>query len=114
MLRDPPLPRNGLPRPTSGVEVDLINPTPCPLLSIPLPRKSTAKLGQRGLAKFGWLRTLKKSARNCILSRSVSFVSFTTEKSQFLNVGPFNEFRPTLPKCWPVGSAELQVPNPAS
>src|SRR5256885_688575 len=114
MLRDPPLPRDGLTRPTSGAEVDLISPTPCPLLSIPFPRKSTPKLGQNGLAKLGWLRMLKKSARSCMFNLSVILVSLTTEKSQFLNVGPLSALRPRLPKCWPVGSARLQVPSPAS
>src|SRR5437763_556628 len=110
MLRDPPLPRNGLPKPTSGVDVLLVNPIPRQLVGSggmlqvqvrPLAAKSTRKPGQSGLAKFGWFRILKKLARNCMLRRSVNFVSFTIEKSQFLKVGPFREFRPTLPKCCP-------------
>src|SRR3954468_13114126 len=110
MLREPPLPKNGLPRPTSGVEVDLMSPLPRPstpvsggvlqLQVIPLARKSTANPGHSGLAKLGWFRMLKKSARSCMFTFSVSFVSFTTEKSQFLKVGPFRALRPRLPKCW--------------
>src|SRR5271165_1934665 len=40
-----------------------------------------------GALKFGWLRMLKNSARNCILKRSLSWNSLKVEKSKRWNPG---------------------------
>src|SRR6185503_1469282 len=57
VVRGPPPPRNGLPRPTSGVAVIGRNPTPRPVAgSMPLLRKSTPKLGSSGFEKLARLK----------------------------------------------------------
>ena len=56
------------------------------------------KLGSSGLEKFGWLRRLKNSARNCKFTCSPRFVSLKAEKLNSLKLGPLSEFRPRLPK----------------
>ena len=57
-----------------------------------------------GGPKFGWFRMLKNSARNCNMPpspRKPNFVSFTKEKSQFLEGGPGMISRPDVPS-WPM------------
>src|SRR5438128_9513612 len=119
MFLGPPPPRNGLPMPTSGVATGFRNPvpvsSPCVALTVgtnaePLLKKSTAKFGKVGFVKFGWLNTLKKSARNCMFTCSPKCVFFTIDQSKFLNVGPMKALRPTLPKCC---EPETHPPAPA-
>src|SRR5579872_1271409 len=59
-----------------------------------------------GCAKFGWLKILKVSARNCALRRSVMRVSLYKATSRFSNPGPTRRFRPMLPK--PAGTWKRQ------
>src|SRR5579864_2646106 len=100
MFLGPPPPRNGLPLPTSGVAVIGIDPIPRPLASGSPPfRKSTAKAGNSGLLKFGWLKILKKSTRNCAATFSENLKFLANEKSNCLKVGPRKAFLPRLPKC---------------
>src|SRR6266853_2029985 len=64
--------------------------------------------------KFGWFGKLKNSARNCSTPASPknpSFVSFTTEKSQFLSGGPVRILRPAVPN-WPIVSEQFVSPGP--
>jgi hypothetical protein len=70
-----------LPIPTSGVTVIGKKPIPRPVASMPLKLASAEKPGSNGDEKFGWLKKLKISARNCSLTRSVIFVVLKTEKS---------------------------------
>src|ERR1700704_1318391 len=54
-----------------------------------------------GMAKLGWFRKLNISARNCTLPcspKNGSAVSFTTEKSHTLSLGPRNMSRDELPR----------------
>src|SRR5579871_4267661 len=67
---------------------------------------SPMKLGNSGLEKFGWLRRLKNSARNCKFTCSPRFVSLKAEKLNSLKLGPLSEFRPRLPK-WRVPGMQL-------
>src|SRR4051812_32275490 len=67
---------------------------------------SPIKLGRSGLEKFGWLRILKNSARNCRFTFSLMNVSLKTEKLNSLKLGPFSELRPRLPK-WRVPAMQL-------
>src|ERR1700731_368889 len=69
--------------------------------TLPFVCRSTRKLGRVGLEKLGWLKRLKMSARNCMLSRSFNFVSLASEKSKFLKSGPTKALRPRLPKWKP-------------
>ena len=65
--------------------------------------------------KFGWFRTLKNSARNSSMPpspRNPSFVSFTSEKSQFLSGGPVRILRPAVPN-WPIVFEQFVNPGPA-
>src|SRR5215470_13767316 len=50
-----------------------------------------------GLLKLTLLNTLKNSARNCILTRSVSFVSLIRPRSVLKNLGPRRMFLPEFP-----------------
>src|ERR1700676_2578329 len=96
MARLPPDPSTGLLAAVSGVA----NATPKLLpdgLLLPAPFTP-------GVAKLGWLRTLKISARNCALRISRKENSFVTETSQFLNPEPRKMLRPAVPNC-PVGGA---------
>ena len=64
MFRGPPPPMKGLPMPTSGVTVMGRKPVPRPVTGSIDEVMSAAKLGKRGLEKFGWLKMLKTSARS--------------------------------------------------
>src|SRR2546423_1036064 len=48
----------------------------------------------RGFSQFAWLRTLKNSARNCSLKRSVMPKSFNRPESRFQKFGPWTMLRP--------------------
>ena len=74
MLRGPPVPITGLAPATSGVAVLLPN-----ILGA---LRSLLKRTP-GLAKFGWFKILKNSARNWMLTRSVALKVLASEKSQF-------------------------------
>src|SRR5207245_8696929 len=50
-----------------------------------------------GSLKWAWLKALKNSARNCILSRSPNAKSFKTPKSQFWKPGPSRMLLPEFP-----------------
>jgi hypothetical protein len=50
-----------------------------------------------GLVKFGWLKMLKMSARNCIVTLSVMAKFFIPERSNWKYAGPRRELRPTVP-----------------
>src|SRR5690242_12396268 len=98
MERGPPEPTAGLAAATSGVAQPQpkgwtegsFNPNPfCP---------------PYGFAKFGWLKMLKNSTRNCRRLVSPKWKFFATEKSKFLKPVSGNMFRPMLPK-WPRGGA---------
>src|ERR1700730_3032544 len=50
-----------------------------------------------GFSKFGWLKMLKMSARNCSVNLSVMAKFFASERSSWQNRGPRRELRPTVP-----------------
>jgi len=93
---------------------------PCVVVICPAPPSGDSENGPRsfeapanipadGGPKFGWFMMLKNSARNCNIPpspRNPNFVSFTKEKSQFLEGGPGMISRPEVPN-WPI------VQNPA-
>jgi hypothetical protein len=59
------------------------------LLKLPDPEIATTPLPPKfGALKFGWLKMLKISARNCRRKRSLSGMSLKIEKSSLLNPGP--------------------------
>src|SRR5258705_5239709 len=60
---------------------------------------SAAKPGKIGLAKLGWSRMLKNSARRTRFTRSVMAVFLKIEKLNSLKDGPRSELRRRLPKC---------------
>src|SRR5580704_6969423 len=65
-----------------------------------------------GGPKFGWFRILNISARNWIRPaspRNPTFVSFTSEKSQFLKCGPGMISRPEVPS-WPIVQGQPAPP----
>ena len=72
---------NGFPMPTSGVTVIGRNPFPSPVVESIDDVKSAAKLGSKGLEKFGGLKMLNTSARSCSRNLSVIAVSLKIEKS---------------------------------
>src|SRR5579859_126644 len=60
--------------------------------------------------KEGWLKALKNSARNCVLTRSVILVFLIAARSQLLNPGPYTTPRPEVPKC-PLATAQAPLLN---
>src|SRR5882724_10293533 len=52
----------------------------------------------RGFSQFAWFKTLKNSARNCSLKRSVRPKSFRRPEARFQKFGPCTILRP-LPCC---------------
>ena len=52
---------------------------------------------RRGWSKFGWLKMLKMSARNCIVTLSVMAKFFIPERSNWKYAGPRRALRPTVP-----------------
>ena len=67
-----------------------------------------------GSLRFTRLKMLKNSARNCSVPASPSnpsFVSFATEKSQFLKAGPLRIFLPAVPN-WPTVPEQFVKPGP--
>src|ERR1041384_8703699 len=69
------------------------------------PRKLSGKL------KFGWLKRLKASARNCRFTRSVKWVFFTSDAFTLLNPGPSRIFLPALPNVPGAEKANAAVLN---
>src|SRR6185437_554341 len=55
------------------------------------------QIPRSGVAKFGWFRMLKISARNCSFAFSPNGQFFIPEKSHWKNPGPRRLLRPTLP-----------------
>ena len=70
-----------------------------------------ALAGPLGSEKFAWLRTLKNSARNWAVRRSLIFVSFTTDKSQFLKPRSRKMLRPELPTVPNAGGVRAELPT---
>src|SRR5260370_17785170 len=101
MLRGPPVTIPGFAAATSGV----LKMKPKEVGS-----EGSTKPWVLGFAKCGWLRTLKNSARNWTLTRSVRLVALTTEKSQLSNRGPRNGFRPAFPKVPNAGGVSTEDP----
>src|SRR5208282_232419 len=85
-------------RPAPAVDGSLKPPVPKPFCP------------PNGLAKLGWLRRLKNSARNCTFSRSPSFQPLATEKSQFLKPESRNRLRPMVPKLPRAGGIITELP----
>src|ERR1700690_1231340 len=63
-----------------------------------------------GLAKLGWLKRLKNSARNCILKRSLKLKFFMAEKSTFLKPKSRKRLRPMVPKVPDAGGVMTEFP----
>src|SRR5438034_1037130 len=61
----------------------------------------------RGFSQLVWFRTLKNSARNCSLTRSVRPKFFNSPESRFQKLGPWTMLRP-LPFC-PGGGMQKNV-----
>src|ERR1039458_7166146 len=104
MARLPPDPMTGLAEATSGVAHPQpngradgsFNPNPfCP---------------PYGLAKLGWLKMLKNSARNWARSRSPKCQFLATEKSKFQKPVSRKVFRPMLPNCPNGGGIMTELP----
>src|SRR5260370_17835991 len=72
---------------------------------------SAINAGRNGLAKLGWLRMLKNSARNCAFSFSVIAVFLYSARSHCLKVGPRRASRPRLPKCRVPGTQSEAEPD---
>src|ERR1700745_1640163 len=93
MERLPPEPITGFDAAASGVA----QPQPKPVARtegsfIPKPF-----CPPNGFAKLGWLRTLKNSARNWAVRRSLNFQFLATEKSQLRKPVSRNVLRPIAP-----------------
>src|ERR1019366_6850081 len=88
--RAPPVPRTGLGAAWSG----LLQQQPKFVLE---GSSKPAPAGPLGLVKIGWLRTLKNSARNWVVRRSLNIKFFTTDTSQFLNPESRKMLRVALP-----------------
>src|SRR5271169_2639273 len=72
-----------------------------------------------GLARFTWLRKLKKSARNSMSLDSAKRNRLVMAKSTFTWLGPRRQLRPTIPRSVPVADAtaiprELGMASPLS
>src|ERR1700751_4369386 len=94
MERLPPEPITGFDAATSGVA----QPQPKPVARTEGSFIPNPFCPPNGFAKFGWLRTLKNSARNCAVRRSLNFQFLATEKSQLRNPVSRNVLRPIVPK----------------
>src|SRR5579859_6997706 len=69
------------------------------------PRKISGRL------KFGWLRVLKASARNCSVALSANLVFFTSARFTVCSEGPVRMLRPEFPNVPNGGSANADVLN---
>src|ERR1043166_1490171 len=69
------------------------------------PRKLSGRL------KFGCLKRLKASARNCSFTVSVKLVFFTSDTFTLSNPGPSRIFLPALPNVPGAGNANAAVLN---
>src|SRR5215472_8964797 len=108
MARLPPEPITGFDAATSGVAHEHPNP--------PAPGTEGSLRPQpfwppNGLAKFGWLKILKNSARNCTLTRSPKWKSFVVEKSVFRKPKSRNVLRPMVPKLPGAGGVITDFPS---
>src|SRR5580704_3703466 len=63
-----------------------------------------------GLANVTWFRTLKISALNCTVSRSLNLNSLVNEKSQFLYPPSRKVLRPALPMVPYAGGTRTDLP----
>src|SRR5438105_13433449 len=92
MARLPPEPITGFDAATSGVaHAQAKEPVEGSLCAQPF-------CPPNGLAKLGWFKILKNSARNCAPKRSVNFQFLATEKSQSWNPVSRKMLRPAVPK----------------
>lgn len=61
-----------------------------PLVKLVAPEIATTPLPPNpGALKFGWLRMLKNSVRNCAENRSLIAMALNSERSRRWNPGPF-------------------------
>src|SRR5580704_16020320 len=97
MARAPPEPSTALEEAVSGVAVTHPSPTPGPAVEGLRLQPAPPPTEFPGLTNSGWLRTLKTSARNCAVRRSLNLNDFVTEKSMFRKFGPRNGRRGKLP-----------------
>src|ERR1700678_40897 len=65
----------------------------------------------KGLAKLGWLRRLKNSARNCAPNLSLNLQVFPTEKSQSRYPESRKMLRPMVPKVPKAGGSSIEFPS---
>src|SRR5260370_33572055 len=61
-----------------------------------------------GLAKLGWLKILKNSARNCAPNRSPHLKFLATERSTFLKPVSRKMLRPIVPKVPSAGGIRIE------
>src|SRR5579864_2915037 len=104
--RAPPVPSTGLGAAWSGV---LQAQPKLPLKPVEGSLKP-ALAGPLGSEKFTWLRTLKNSARNWAVRRSLIFVSLTRDKSQFLKPKSGKTLRRTSPTVPNAGGSSTEFP----
>src|SRR5258708_40378786 len=105
--RLPPVPRTGLGADWSGV-LQLQPNRPAPPVEGSL---NPALAGPLGLEKFVWLSTLKNSARNWAVRRSLNFASLSTDKSQFFNPRSRKLSRLALPTVPKSGGVRAELPT---
>src|SRR5713226_8900730 len=63
-----------------------------------------------GLAKLGWLKMLKNSARNCAPKCSPHLKFLATERSTFLKPVSRKMLRPMVPKVPSAGGIRIELP----
>src|SRR6516165_1490972 len=106
MDRGPPEPMAGFAAVTSGV-------------SHPQPNSEGAATGSLlpypfcppyGLAKLGWLKMLKNSARNWARKRSPRCQFLASEKSRLRKPESGKMFRPIVPKVLAAGGMSIEAP----
>src|SRR5262245_12211870 len=67
-------------------------------VTVPLVSRFTENVGRKGLEKLGWLKRLKASRRNCIVTCSPSLVSLARPRSKLWKSGPRKALRGRFPK----------------
>src|SRR5579864_8426333 len=81
---------------------------PYALVMVPKPPELTLRVGKLLLlfVRFGWLKVLKNSPRNCAIQRSVMRIFLNRPISQLNNPGPRRAPLPTLPTVPAAGRAK--------
>src|SRR5579863_4190548 len=107
MARGPPEPRTGLEPPTSAVTQPQANPAPIDgsLVAAPPPWPPY------GLAKVTPLSTLKNSARNWAVNRSLNLKLLVMDMSKFLKPASRKILRPVVPNVPMAGGIRTELPN---